>query len=386
MTSPQKNFNDERTSVFALLCLGCVTISFNVGAITAVLPSIASDLKITDVAASRLIPAYMVPYGLGALMYAPLTRRFSYRWVLGLPLVFYTLASCLCAQGGSWAALVAGRTLMGLTGASVIPMAIILVGMLYEKEYRGRRLGALFSSSFIASVAGIFLSGLAHWRWLFWTPAALGLLTALGIFLSRFAILRRAHPRRVSYIGTLRRREILNVFIFIFIVSMLYHGVYHWFGIFLKRFYGLEQNLISMIFVGLSLGAAVGQISGGIIADKHSRARACRIGLFLLALATTALIKEYPLGILLGIMLLFVFGWTMGHTGISAVLTDFPDRFRPEIASLNSSVRFLAGGLGLYLSGFFVEGHFRLTFFVIGVMMWFLVLLLVRIVPSEKNT
>jgi hypothetical protein len=60
-------------------------------------------------------------------------------------------------------------------------------------------------------------------------------------------------------------------------------------------------------------------------------------------------------------------GWTVGHNGVSTVLTDFPDKYRAELASLNSSIRFLSGGLGFYLSGFLIEKSFPLNFFIIGI-------------------
>jgi uncharacterized membrane protein len=58
---------------------------------------------------------------------------------------------------------------------------------------------------------------------------------------------------------------------------------------------------------------------------------------------------------------------------VSTVLTDFPDKYRAEMASLNSSVRFLSGGLGFYLSSFLIQKSFSLNFFVIGIMILALV-------------
>ncbi len=146
----------------------------------------------------------------------------------------------------------------------------------------------------------------------------------------------------------------------------------------------MNQQAISMIFVSAALSAAVGQILGGFVSDAKGRRMACQMGLFVLALSTTMLLGRYPPAILFVILMFIAAGWTMGHTGISAVLTDLPDHFRPEIASLNSSVRFVAGGMGLFLSGFFVEYDFYITFFLIGILMWPLTLLLNNITHDKK--
>ena len=55
-------FSDKKI-IFVLLCLGCVTISFNVAAIAAAIPAISSDLSLPALAVARIIPFYMIPYG-----------------------------------------------------------------------------------------------------------------------------------------------------------------------------------------------------------------------------------------------------------------------------------------------------------------------------------
>src|SRR5439155_1724255 len=61
-------------------------------------------------------------------------------------------------------------------------------------------------------------------------------------------------------------------------------------------------------------------------------------------------------------------GWTISHNSISTVLTDFPEDERPMLASLNSSLRFVSGGIGFWVSSFIVQKSFSLNFLVIGVL------------------
>jgi MFS family permease len=69
-----------------------VTISFNVAAIAAVIPAMSLDLGLADLLVAKIIPFYMIPYGIGALIYAPLTRYVSYKVILGCSMALYSSA------------------------------------------------------------------------------------------------------------------------------------------------------------------------------------------------------------------------------------------------------------------------------------------------------
>jgi len=62
-----------------------------------------------------------------------------------------------------------------------------------------------------------------------------------------------------------------------------------------------------------------------------------------------------------------------------------PEQHRPEIASLNSAVRFVAGGTGFFLSSFLVARSFSFAFFVIGVLFAVTLLLLNPLIGATKN-
>lgn len=376
-------FTDHhKRDVYVLLCLGCITISFNVAAISAAIPLMSADLQLTDLGVARVIPYYMVPYGLGALLYAPLTRVQSYRTVLRVSLLLYAFACLACARIQTLPWFLAARICMGVTAAGAIPLGLMMIGDFFRREIRGRLVGVFFSCSFFASLAGVICMGFLHWRWLFYVPAGMGVLLALALCLSQAPILDRRHVEHVNYWHALQKDHIRPVFLFIFAISFLYHGVHKWFGVYLHQEYGQDQLGISLFFVVGAIGGFIGQLLGGYISDKKGRLVACGIGSVGLALGIMALIGHYPL-ILLGLLMgLISMCWTMGHNGISTILTDFADQDRPVIASLNSSVRFISGGLGFYVSRWFVAHDFGLTFLSMGGLMLILTLFIKKIIPE----
>lgn len=370
------SLNREERSIFLILCLAQITISFNLAAVAAVIPSISRELLLPDWQVARIVPHYLWAYGLGALIYAPLTRWFSIRRLLAVALLVFSLTSLYCGITQSLSVLLIANLINGCAAASVVPLGLLTIGKLFSKSVRGRAVGLFFSSSFISSLLGVVASGTIHWSFLFIIPFILGIITVIILILKRSPGIAAAEGRAVDYRKALTAPNVVQIFAFIFAMSFLYHGVYKWYGVYLDREYHLNQATISSLIFLTSLTGALGQNLGGALTDFKGRLFSVRLGLCVLGISTFLLAGHYPVvcvGIILG---LISAGWTVCHNGISTVLTDFPDTYRSEMASLNSSVRFLSGGLGFYLSGFLIQKSFALNFSLIGVMILMLVVLM----------
>lgn len=372
----------EKLGLYALICLGCLTISFNVAVISAAVPVMSQDLLRSKFEVARVIPYYLVPYGIAALLYAPLVSLFRFRTVYVAMMALYGVSCLVCGLATGLEAMLFGRVIMGVTAAGAIPLGLIIIGDHFEKRIRGRLVGIFFSHAFIASILGLLVGGLLPWRLIFYIPAVLGLLAAGGFGWYRTALLDSSHAGHTDYMHALRKSEILRVFLFIFCLSFLYHGVHKWYGVYLDDVYGYDQLKINMFIVLTVVMGMIGQVLGGFLSDLRGRAFTLRVGVTGLSLSVMALWGTYGpvlLGTVLGLIALF---WTIGHNGISTILTDFTDEDRPVIAGLNSSVRFISGGLGFILSKPFVAMDFGKTFFVFGGILFVLSWIVPRIVPD----
>ena len=266
----------------------------------------------------------------------------------------------------------------GIAAASSTPLSLMIIGDLFEKDVRGRLVGTYFGCSFFASMMGMLFMGMVPWRWLFFIPAILGFVTAVSLYALKTDLLKRVHVATVNYWNIFSDVAIRKVFIFIFLMSALYHSVHKWYGLYLHREYGLGKETISFFLVVAAVCGLLGQNIGGYLSDKKGRPVTCFIGEVILAVGTMGLFLRWPVGVVPVLLGIIVMGWTISHNSISTILTDFPDDDRPMIASLNSSVRFVSGGLGFSLSAFFVEKSFSGMFLMIGVL--FLVLTI-----TQKN-
>lgn len=350
-------------------------------AIAAVIPTVASDLLVSDVVAGKIIAYYMIPYGISALFYASLAKTISVRVLMTATMFFFALTNILCGMVTDIGNFFFFRVLMGIVSAGVVPLGLILIGRIFEKEIRGRMIGLFFSCSFIASIVGIILSGVANWRLLFYVPAALGVVNAALLVFFRHPLMS-CFEGRVDYLAIFRDVKVRNIFIFITVISTLYHGVDRWLGVYMNQVYHLNQLTVSLLFGLMAISSAAGQNLGGWISDKKGRVISCKIGLFVLAAGTMILSLKFNVAMLAILLVFLSLGWTVGHNGASTVLTDFPDDKRAEIASLNSALRFIGGGVGFTVSGLFIEKSFALTFLAIGVLLFGLFLVLDKFIPE----
>jgi predicted MFS family arabinose efflux permease len=306
----------------------------------------------------------MLPYGLAALLYGPLARAVDCKKILLYCVAVFALSNLVSGLAPHIHILFLARALAGIAGAAIIPLSLILIARTSSFAERGRKVGGFFSLTFISSLLGLFLSGIILWRWIF-------LLPAMGAGLV-FLAMRRYFPAvspaekkvKFNYLRVLSDRTVLRLFIYIFFISFLYHGVRQWLGVYFSQNYAFEQFLISMLLTTISLSGILGESLGGVLADKVGRIKIINLGAGIMLFSLAALLFKNVLPGLFAVMFIWGLGWTFNHSAVSTLLTDLPRKHLYESASLNSSVRFLAGGLGAVFGGVLAQRSFNLEFIV----------------------
>lgn len=375
----------SRRLILFYFCAASVLISFNISALTAVIPAMARSLNVTANDAAGVIPYYMIPYGVCALLYAPLAARYTIKQLMIAACLLFALGHLISLSGNNLTIILLGRVVAGLGAAAVTPLALMTLGKIFEKDVRGRVIGMFFASSFLGAMLGLLLSGVAHWHWLYTVPVILGILLAIGFYFCPDEGMEANSGIKVNYLDAFNAGGLRRILLFIFFMSLFFHGVCKWYGVYLDKIYHYNQLTISSLIILTAIAAGLGQVIGGFITDKLGRRNACYIGTVLLGVSVAALFFQYSMPVLIAVLSLISLGWTIAHNGISTVLTDFPDAYRLELASLNSAVRFFSGGIGFYLSGSFIESNFSLTFLIIGCLMLSQIFFIHKIVPKGKE-
>ncbi len=355
-----------KKATFGIFCLEGAVLSFNVAAVAALVPSIAADFALSQFVVGRIIWLYMLPYGVAALFYGPLVRAFDARKVELICMFIFSLANLLAGFSGNITTLFIARFLAGIFGASVIPLGLILIAKHISQDKRGRHIGVFFGATFIASLLGLLLSGLIHWRLIFIIPGILGLALWVLMYIYLPSFKSDLGPFRFGYPEAFKNRIFIRIFVYMFIISLIYHAVQQWLGVYFSTRCSLSQFVISMLITLTSLSGIFGELGGGYLADKLGRLKVINLGISCMFICVFSLLLKLPLSLLGLIMIIWGLGWTFNHVGLSTMLTDLPQGLLNEAASLNSGVRFIAGGLGAGLGGLIMQRSFNLGFIAFG--------------------
>ena len=351
---------------FCILCLEGAVLSFNVAAVAALIPSIAIDFALSQFVVGKIIWLYMLPYGLAAFFYGPIVRAFDARKVELICIFLFSLANLMAGLSQNIATLFIARFFMGLFGASVIPLGLILIAKRVNQNKRGGYIGLFFGSTFVASLFGLFLSGLIAWRLIFIIPAVLGFVLWVVMFIYLPSFKEDLGDLRFGYLKALSDKKVVRIFIYIFFISMIYHAIQQWLGVYFSTQRFLGQFIISMLITLTSFSGIFGEFFGGRLADKIGRPKVVSLGILAMVFCIFLLLFKLPLFLLGLVMIIWGAGWTFNHVGLATMLTDLPVEFLNEAASLNSGVRFIAGGLGASLGGLVMQRSFNLGFIVFG--------------------
>ncbi|MCM8800280.1 MAG: MFS transporter [Candidatus Omnitrophica bacterium] len=338
-------------------------------------PSISFDFGLEQFFVGRIIWLYMLPYGITALFYGILAKIFEVRKIELVCFLLFSLSNLWAGLSKTIYELFLARFFMGLFGASVIPLALILIAKNKEYSQRGKLVGIFFSVTFVFSLLGLFLSGLLHWRWIFLIPAFLGLCLWLAMyfyfpdFISgdriyfEYSMLKEI-PK--GYVEIFKNKKPRNIFLYIFIISLLYHSIHQWLGVYFFLKFNLDKLLISILITLSSLSGIFGEYLGGRLSDIFGRYRIINLGLILMIISIILLTFKIPIFLLAIAMIIWGLGWTVNHAGLSTLLADLPKDYLYEAAGLNSSVRFLSGGMGVFLIRSILQNNFVLGFFITG--------------------
>ncbi|MQY30639.1 MFS transporter [Nocardia aurantia] len=135
------------------------------------LPRIGSEFGASMAGLQWTVNAYTLTLAGFVLLGGSLGDRFGRRRVFLIGVVWFALASALCAVAQDIPMLVAARALQGVGGALLTPGALAIIQASFTPDDRPRAVGAWSGLGGIAGAAGPFLGGwlvdVAGWRWVF---------------------------------------------------------------------------------------------------------------------------------------------------------------------------------------------------------------------------
>ncbi len=177
--------------------------AFGIDSMLPALPAIGETLDVAEENKRQLvITFYMLGFGVAQLAYGPLADRFGRKKLLAGCMLAYSAFALLSAVAGSFALLLAARTLHGVAAAG----SRVLVVAVVRDRFQGSAMAQVMSTAMIifmivpvlAPSIGQLLLALGSWRFIFLALAAYGLLLGFWATLRLPETLADAHRRPLS--------------------------------------------------------------------------------------------------------------------------------------------------------------------------------------------
>jgi predicted MFS family arabinose efflux permease len=324
--------------------------------IAGLLPVIATDMQISVAATGQLVTVYALAYAIGSPILAVTFNDLDRRNVLILALCCFIAGNLLAVAAATFVMLMASRMLMALGAGLCMPTAIGVAVAIAPPERRGRAVALVTSGITVATVVGVPLGSLIGnafgWRATFGLVAVLGGVALAGLLFG----LPRGLPRTTATLGqrlaVARHGGVLYALAITALWAIGGFTVFTYLSVPLR---GLGFNASDISFALLIFGsaAAIGNMLGGILADRIGPIPAATLGLAGMAMALilqSIVLKfatpEQARYILL--LLLFcwgIAGWTFYPAQVASIMRIDPQASIIAL-SLNASAMYLGFAIG----------------------------------------
>lgn len=345
-----------------LPALAFANFAIGIGAfvVIGVLTPIADGLSLTHSEAGMVMSIYAVAYAVGSPLAITATGRLDRRRVITIGMALFVVASILCALAPNAEVLLAARALGALGAGMVTPVGAAIAVAKSAPERRGAALAFVILGLTLAQVGGIpvgsFLGYTAGWRATFWMVAGIALLALAGIL---WRVPRIQTP--VTTLASLGRTLISPVLMPSILVTASMMGaawiLVTYFAPLLEDRMGYGRDGVTALLVVSGVGAIIGNMMGGRLADRIGAARS----IILVAVGLIAIMPLYsllPMPDVALVALTFlwgVVGWAFMAPQQSRIVSIAPESQNVSL-SLNASAIYVGAAIGSAVGGAIIEG------------------------------
>jgi len=347
------------------------------------LPTIATSFGVGIGAVQLTLSTFLVGFCGGQLVWGPIGDRFGRRGPAALGLLIFAAGSIGCALSDGIGAMVAWRALQAF-GASAGPvLARAMVRDLFERTQAAKMLSMLIVVMGIAPLLGPVLGAqvllYAHWPFIFWIQAALGLGGLVGLLVIKETLKpenrqqQRVAEMLVAYVQVGLNRRLLGYGL---ASGCFYGATYAYLAgspfVFIEL-YHVSPQLYSALF-GLNIVGLMGMnmLNSRLVSTIGSD-RMLRLGTAVTALAGSALAFDAwtgfggLAGLVAPLFLLISMNGAVVANAVAGALSGFPRR-AGTASAIVGALQFGTGILTTAMTGWFADGTARPLGWIIGVM------------------
>jgi EmrB/QacA subfamily drug resistance transporter len=153
----------------------------DVAIVNVAIPSIETDLKISETTVQWVLIAYAITFGGFLLLGGRMADLLGRRLIFLVGLTLFTVASLACGLANSAAVLIGARAVQGIGAAIISPAALSIVTTTFEEgAERNKALGIWGALGGSGAAAGVLFGGILTkylgWEWIFFVNVPVGAL------------------------------------------------------------------------------------------------------------------------------------------------------------------------------------------------------------------
>ncbi|WP_086770388.1 MFS transporter [Streptomyces bobili] len=169
------------------------------------LPSIQTDLDVSDANLAWIVNAYALAFGGLLLLGGKAGDLFGRRRMFQVGIIVFTLASLLGGLAPNEGLLIGARVLQGIGAAIAAPSALALITTTFPAgKPRNTAMGVYAAMAGVGATVGLLLGGILtdglDWRWVFFVNIPIGLAVLAG---TKTLVEAERHPGRLDIPGAI---------------------------------------------------------------------------------------------------------------------------------------------------------------------------------------
>jgi YNFM family putative membrane transporter len=306
-------------------------------------------------AAAALGTSYALAYGVGFLIFGPLSDRYGRKLILVAGLAVFAVVTAGLAAVASLPAVALLRTLQGLVAASFGPVALAYVAEALPPRWRSTGIGAMSTAFLSAGILGqVYAQAVAEtlgWRWVFGLAAPACMIAAFVMAMTLIEPQRTGQPVSLSQkyraLGALAVRPeltLLNAASFPVILSFV--GMYAALGPLLQTQFRLDDTGVLLVRLA-GLPALLLAPVAGWLAGRYGAPRVAVMGFLIAAAGLTAeAISVAALWALVIASVIFALGVATTVPAIIALVGSRGGSSRAGALAINGLVVFAGASCG----------------------------------------
>ncbi|QNS06589.1 MFS transporter [Streptomyces xanthii] len=258
------------------LAVGAFGIGTTEFVMMGLLPDVAADLGISIPSAGHLVSAYALGVVIGAPLLAALTARMPRRRVLIGLMVLFVVGNAVSAAAPGEHSLLLARFVSGLPHGAFFGVGAVVATSLVAPERKARSVSLMFLGLTVANVIGVPVATAMGqhlgWRATFLAVSAIGLLAIAALALLVPA--DHGHGELVGVRGELRALKSLPVWLALGTTVAGFGALfaaYSYITPMLTDAAGYAAGSVTLLLALFGVGATVGNLLGGRLADHHLR-------------------------------------------------------------------------------------------------------------------